>query len=30
LGHYFDLVLVPHRARHGGDEQQPNYWAISF
>ena len=27
-GDYFNLVLVPHRARHGGDEQQPSDWPV--
>ena len=30
LGHHFDLVLVPHRARHGGDEQQPSHWRLNL
>jgi hypothetical protein len=30
LGDYFDLVFVPHRAWHGGDEQQPSDWTVIF
>jgi hypothetical protein len=29
MGDYFNLVFVPHRAWHGGDEQQPNHWSIN-